>query len=82
MHMKRHKPDKDWMLVLLGSLNPTDEIFKKGYKPLKKNFTNAQKAGNFPLREGFFDGLDVLSGKDLRKKSSVNFMSKKERLEM
>ena len=26
-HMRRNKPDKQWMLGLLGTLNPANEIF-------------------------------------------------------
>ncbi len=32
-HMRRHTPDKQWMLFLLSTLNPEHEIFKKGYRP-------------------------------------------------
>ena len=82
--MTRNKPDKEWMLELLGILNPGDDIFKKGYKPPTKNFNTATRIAtqNFPIREGFFDGLEVLSAKDLRKKSSISFVSKKERLQI
>ena len=79
----RNKPDKEWMIGLLGFMNPGDDIFKKGYKPPPKDFNNAmQMQGKFPVREGFFDGLEVLSSKDLRKKTSVSFLSKKQKLEM
>ena len=82
--MMRNTPDKEWMLELLGFMNPGDDIFKKGYKPPPKHFNNAvnMQAQKFPIREGFLDGLEVLSGKDLRKKSSINFLTKKQRLEM
>ena len=32
-HMRRHPPDKQWMLFLLSTLNTEHEIFKKGYRP-------------------------------------------------
>ena len=30
-------------------------------------------------KDGFFDNLEMLSAKELRKKSSINFLSKRER---
>jgi len=33
------------------------------------------------VREGFFENLEPLSGKDARSKGSINFLSKKERME-
>ena len=36
MHMLRNKPDKEWMLALLGLMDPSNDIFKKGYKPPSK----------------------------------------------
>ena len=32
-----------------------------------------------PNKNGFFDNLEVLSAKELRKKGSINFLSKRER---
>ena len=32
-HMRRHTPDKQWMLALLSTLNPQHEVFQKGYRP-------------------------------------------------
>ncbi len=34
-----------------------------------------------PKREGFFENLEPLEGKKARKKGSLNFMSKKEKVE-
>jgi hypothetical protein len=33
MHMLRNSPDKEWMIGLLGLMDPSNAIFKKGYKP-------------------------------------------------
>ena len=35
-----------------------------------------------PLREGFFDGLDVLSAKEMRRKGNLSFMTKRQKMEM
>ena len=35
-----------------------------------------------PLRDGFFDGLDVLSAKEMRRKGNLSFLTKRERMEM
>ena len=77
--MQRNKPDKEWMLGLLGVMDPNNDVFKKGYKPPPKTFSNAvhMQQQNLPIREDFFDGLDVLSAREMRQKSSISFMSKK-----
>ena len=30
---EKHTPDKDWLVAVLASFTPEDEIFKKGYVP-------------------------------------------------
>ncbi len=35
-----------------------------------------------PNRNGFFDNLEPLSVKELKKKGSINFLSKKEKMEL
>ena len=35
-----------------------------------------------PCRDGFFDDLEPLSARDMRKKGSINFLSKREKMEM
>lgn len=40
------------------------------------------QVANIPVvREGFFDNLDPLSGKEARSKGSISFLSKKDRVE-
>ena len=33
VHMKRHTPDKSWMLQLLAVMDQTHEVFQKNYRP-------------------------------------------------
>ena len=33
VHIRRNAPEKQWLIGLLGSLYPANEIFLKGYKP-------------------------------------------------
>ena len=82
MHMLKNKPDKEWMLGILGILDPDNAIFKKGYKPPGKNPVLQKQEEQFPVRPGFFDGLEVLNPKQMRVKSSISFMTKKQRLEL
>lgn len=49
-------PDKKWLLAVISTLNPEDEIFKKDYfPPPRKNIIEEQKTINVP--NGFFEGL-------------------------
>ena len=35
-----------------------------------------------PLREGFFDGLDMLSAKEMKRKGNLTFMNKRQKMEI
>lgn len=50
------QPDKEWLLAVLATLSPEDEIFKKDYlPPAKKSLVEEQKTINVP--NGFLEGL-------------------------
>ena len=60
------QPDKQWLLAVLATLSPDDEIFKKDYlPPAKKSLVEEQKTINVP--NGFFDGLPDSKSKVKRK---------------
>jgi len=49
-------PDKKWLIDIISTLDPSDEIFKKDYiPPPKKSLIEEQKTIIVP--SGFFDGL-------------------------
>lgn len=49
-------PDKQWLLAIISTLNPEDEIFKKDYfPPPRKNNIEEQKTIQVP--NAFFEGL-------------------------
>ena len=49
-------PDKDWLIAMIATLNPEDEIFRKDYAPpARKNVIEEQKTIRVPA--GFFEGL-------------------------
>ena len=77
--MRRNTPDKQWMLGLLATLHPGHDVFQKGYRPPARHQANQPQQQKIPNRQGFFDNLEMLSAKELRKKSSINFLSKRER---
>ena len=77
--MRRNTPDKQWMLALLSTLHPAHEVFQKGYRPPARHQANQPQQQLIPIRNGFFDNLEVLSAKELRKKGSINFLSKREK---
>ena len=63
-HMKRATPNTQWMLGLLSTMTSDHEVFKKGYRPPARRQQAMQAEEEMiPLREGFFDGLDILSAK-------------------
>ena len=33
LHLRRSRPDKQWMLGLLSTLHTNHEVFRKGYRP-------------------------------------------------
>lgn len=51
-----HTPDKNWLLAVLGTYNPTLAYFKKGYVPPPKN-TQAASVTRVQLPENFLEGL-------------------------
>ena len=59
-------PDKDWLIAVIATLHPEDEIFRKDYMPPpKKNAIEEQKTIRVPL--GFFEGLPDSKSKVKRK---------------
>ncbi len=58
-------------------------IFSKGYRPpVERPMAVAQpEAQMLNCEEGFFDGLTMLDPKQLRKKSGISFISKRQRME-
>ena len=49
-------PDKDWLVTVIATLHPEDEIIRKDYvPPARKNVIEEQKTIKVP--NGFFDGL-------------------------
>ena len=64
MHIRRSRPDKTWMLGILSTLQPTHEIFQKGYRPPSNLPPQQQQMISNP--GGFFDGLEPLTAKELR----------------
>ena len=61
------KADQAWLLAMLSTYAPDDEIFKCDYRPPSKirQVAEKQKVDN---RDGLFDILAVLPAKSLKKK--------------
>lgn len=59
-------PDKEWLITVIATLNPEDEIFRKDYlPPARKNAIEEQKTIHVP--NGFFEGLPDSKSKVKRK---------------
>ena len=52
----QHMPDKDWMIKVIGTLNPMDEIFNKDYEapPIRKRLQDIE---TIILPDELFQGL-------------------------
>ena len=74
--MRHSCPDKQWLLAVLSTLQPGHAVFQKGYRPPSKAKLDAQQE-MVPNRNGFFDGLEPLSSKELRRHGGISFQSKK-----
>ena len=42
-HLRRNHPDKQWLLGVLSTLHPGNEIFKKGYRPPQERALRANQ---------------------------------------
>ena len=51
-----HKPDKSWLLAILGTYNPKLAYFQKGYVPPSK-VTSVSALAKVDLPENFLEGL-------------------------
>lgn len=80
-HLRRHPPDVMWGLQLLATINEHHELFDPGYKPPKPEPEGRAQVGMVPVREGFFDNLEPLTGKEARGRGSISFLSKKDRVQ-
>ena len=69
---------------LLSTMCEQHPVFQPGYRPppTKPEVEGlAAQARMIPKREGFFDNLESLEGKKARKKGSLSFMSKKDKMQ-
>ena len=71
------------MLELLSYMHPDHAIFKKGYRPPKKEERVQQAQPTIPNHNGFFDNLPPLSASELRKGKGfkLNLLTKRQRKE-
>ena len=82
---EKHQPDKRWIIDMLATFYPEDEIFKKSYMPpQKKNKLSEIKAVELP--ESFLKDLPISRRKTKRRglkmqKGGVN-QQKLQRLKM
>ena len=66
----QHLPDKKWLIDVISTLDPTDEIFKKDYvPPPRKNLIEEQKSIQVP--EDFLKGLPESKSKVKRRALKV-----------
>ena len=69
------------MIALVGTLNPENEMFQKGFRPPSRQANQPIQQIMIPNKGGFFDNLEPLSVKEMKRKGSINFLTKKEKLQ-
>jgi hypothetical protein len=77
---KRNFPNVEWMLLVLATLSPDDEIFTKGYMPPQRARKESIAEVALP-DDPVFDGLDdVFAGRKRGKKASGNLFQTRDEL--
>lgn len=75
-----HKPDRNWMVLAIATLDPQHEIFGKSYKPVMKLGLGVGPGVQINNQDGFFTGLPMLSSARDLKVKAMSCLSKEERL--
>ena len=61
---QKHMPDKEWMLLVISTLNPLNDIFSKNYQPPHSNVKASVDAHIQVSNKGaFFEGLPASRGR-------------------
>lgn len=75
-----HKPDRNWIILAIATLEPDHEIFGKSYKPEVRQEFGQAPGVMVNNADGFYTGLPALSSvKDLKVKT-ISCLSKEERI--
>ena len=77
---KEHKPDRNWIIIAIATLDPQHEIFGKSYKPPVKLGLDAGAGHMIKNHDGFYTGLPHLSSARDLKVKRLSCLSKEERL--
>jgi hypothetical protein len=77
---KEHKPDRNWIILAIATLDPQHEIFGKSYKPEVRQGLGEGLGVMINNKDGFFTGLPALSSARDLKVKSISCLSKEERL--
>ena len=77
-----HVPDKQWMLDLIGLLEPEHKYFQRDYRPVQHKPSMLQQT--LDNSDGFYTGLPAskAKGAGVRRKAKVVSKDEKDRLEM
>ena len=76
--MRRNAPDVPFLLGLISCTVPGSHIFEKGFRPVA-NTRNAkpEPVAIIPDQSGLLRNSQLLGPKDLKKRSSVNLLTKR-----
>ena len=80
-----HKPDVNWLIILVSLVNPDDEIFEPHYKYVRERKIIEPIFDN---SDGLFTNMPMLTEKEIRRFNRIRipremrFELRKEKLEM
>ena len=77
---KDHKPDRNWIIIAIATLDPGHEIFAKSYKPAVRPGLAQGPRILVNNEDGFFTDLPLLSSARDLKVKQLSCLSKEERL--
>ena len=84
-YMIDHKPDVNWLIILVSIVNPDDEIFEPHYKYIRERKIIEPMFDN---SDGLFSNMPMLTEKEIRRFNRIRipremrFELRKEKLEM
>ena len=81
-YLGKYRADRDWLLLVLGTLNKELPIFQKGYMPPAKSRQSKLPKVAVDNSDDFFTGLPVLSTNQLKKRGNAGlFLTPEQRMQ-
>ena len=79
-HLRKKTPDQDYLVQIVGILDPTHPMFKPGFKSQKEKAKEEEKKLD-GMNQEFWDNVEELPLSEMRKRGTVCFGKKKDHLQ-